>query len=102
MTPYVPERLGLWVWDVTGYELEFPYVTPIPPTEEWPLELPLLAELEKHTDYNKTLRYAAKNYAVLNIERNDPILQIFNRFPSSRIVTQNSKAYYVVACPVIP
>jgi hypothetical protein len=93
LKPYAPQRLWLWIFNITGKDLDWQIATPVPPVEVWPSELPSLLVLEELTD---------NNYAVIEGESITPTAKLFSRYPSMRIFKEGAMEYLVMACPLLP
>lgn len=93
--PYIPRAFELWIYEIdvdeTSAEDHMP--TPVPPTMEWPTNLPALRGLVAGED-------------IAGVTFSDGLVpaltQLFPTLPSSRVVTQEGSEYLVGACPVLP
>lgn len=92
---YIPTAFELWIYEVHADELspEDYRPTPVPPTMEWPTDLPALRGLVADEGI---ARVTLSDESVL------ALTQLFPTLPSSRVVTQEGSEYLVGACPGLP
>ncbi|WKZ44550.1 MAG: hypothetical protein QY302_02020 [Anaerolineales bacterium] len=90
LTPYVPDKLYIWVYPIQDTSLENYDPTPTPPTLDWPYEsIPL-----------DTLVFTPNSPSrIISNEHLRFLIQELNTVPAYRMVRQNGQYYLLMTCP---
>jgi len=89
-TPYIPDKLYIWVYPIQDTAFTTYDPTPTPPTLEWSYEsIPLDTLVFKLNDPSQ----------IISDEYLQFIMQEFKTVPAYRMVKQNGQHYLIMTCP---